>query len=105
MSLIIVTNIILVHFEMPLILSPCRLRKEDSATSIEYGSRPGESKLDELDTDGIWDYMMKPIVEAQKAVLRARERDDLITLVPQYNTFVLLLGMVRPMHGGSCLAP
>ena len=57
-----------------------------------------ESKLDELDTDGIWDYMMKPIVDAQEAVLRAREREDLIPLVPRYNTFVLLLGMVRPME-------
>ena len=27
-----------------------------------------------------------------------REREDLIPLVPRYNTFVLLLGMVRPMQ-------
>ena len=98
MSLIIVTNIILVHFEMALSLSAGRLHKEDCATSIEYGSRPGESKLDELDTDGTWDYMMKPIVDAQEAVLPARERDDLIPLVPRYHTFCLLLGMVRPMQ-------
>ena len=64
----------------------------------DYRSGPGESKLDELDTDGIWDYMMKPIVDAQEAVPRARERDDLIPLVPRYNTFLLLLGMVRPMQ-------
>ena len=95
--LIIVTNIILKHFEMPLNLSARRLRKEHCATSIEYGLRPGESKLGELDTDGIWDYMMKPIVDAQEAILRAREREDLIPLVPRYSTFVLLLGMVRPM--------
>ena len=50
-SLIIVTNIILVHFEMRLGLLDGRLRMEDCATSIEYGLRPGESKLDELDTD------------------------------------------------------
>ena len=36
---------------------------------------------------------MKPIVDAQEAILRAREREDLIPLVPRYNTFVLLLGM------------
>ena len=30
--------------------------------------------------------------------IRAREREDLIPLVPRYNTFVLLLGMVRPMQ-------
>ena len=90
--------IIQVHFEMPLNLSAGRLRKEDCATSIQYGLRPGESKLDELNTDGIWDYMMRPIVDAQEAVLRARERDDLIPLEPRYNTFVLLLGMVRPMQ-------
>ena len=95
-SLIIVTNIILVHFEMPLNLSAGPLHKEDCATSIEHGSRPGESKLDQLDTGGIWDYMMKPIVDFQEAVLRARERDDLMPLVARYNTFVLLLGMVRP---------
>ena len=83
---------------MPLNLSAGRLRKEHCATSIEYGLRPGESKLGELDTDGIWDYMMKPIVDAQEAILRAREREDLIPLVPRYNTFVLLLGMVRPMQ-------
>ena len=41
---------------------------------------------------------MKPTVDAQEAVLRAREREDLIPLVPRYNTFVLLLGMVRPMQ-------
>ena len=98
MSLIIVTNISLVHFEMPLSLSASRLRQEDCATSVEYGLRPGESKLDELDTDGIWDYMMKPIVYAQEAVLRAQEGDDLIPLVPRDNTFLLLLGMVRPMQ-------
>ena len=79
-------------------LSAGRLRKEHFATSIEYGLRPGESKLRELDTDGIWDYMMKPIVDAQEAILRPREREDLIPLVPRCNTFVLLLGMVRPMH-------
>ena len=95
---IIATNIILEHFEMPLNLSAGRLRKEHCATSIEYGLRPGESKLGELDTDEIWDYMMKPIVDAQEAILRAREREDLIPLVPRYNTFVLLLGMVRPMQ-------
>ena len=83
---------------MPLNLSAARLRKEHRATSIEYGLRPGESKLGELDTDGIWDYMMKPIVDAQEAVLQAWEREDLIPLVPRYNTFVLLLGMVRPMQ-------
>ena len=83
---------------MPLNLSAGRLRKEHCATSIEYGLRPGESKLGDLDTDGIWDYMVKPIVDAQEAILRAREREDLIPLVPRYNTFVLLLGMVRPMQ-------
>ena len=83
---------------MTLNLSAGRLRKEDCATSIQYGLRPGESKLNELDTDGIWDYMMKPIVDAQEAVLRAREREDLIPLVPRCNTFVLSLGMVRPMQ-------
>ena len=41
---------------------------------------------------------MKPIVDAQEGILRAREREDLIALVPRYNTFVLLLGMVRPMQ-------
>ena len=41
---------------------------------------------------------MKPIVDAQEAILRAREREDLIPLVPRYNTFVLLRGMVRPMQ-------
>ena len=41
---------------------------------------------------------MKPIVDAQEAILRARERDNLIPLVPQYNTFLLLLNMVRPMQ-------
>ena len=66
---------------MPLNLSAGRLRKEHCATSIEYALRPGESKLGELDTDGIWDYMMKPIVDAQEAILRAREREDLIPLV------------------------
>ena len=95
---IIATNIIFEHFDMPLNLLAGRLRKEHCATSIEYGLRPGESKLGELDTDGIWDYMMKPIVDAQEAILRAREREDLIPLVPRHNTFVLLLGMVRPMQ-------
>ena len=41
---------------------------------------------------------MKHIVDAQEAVRRAGEREDLIPLVPRYSTFVLLLGMVRPMQ-------
>ena len=65
---------------------------------MELSLRPGDSKLDELDTDGILDYMMKPIVDAQEAVLQARARDDLTPRVPHYNTFLLLLGMVRPMQ-------
>ena len=44
---------------------------------------------------------MKPIVVAQEAVLRGRERDDLIPLVPRYNTFLLLLA-----HAGRwCMGP
>ena len=97
-SLIYAITIISGHFEMPLSLSAGRPRKGYCAASIEYGLRPGEPKLAELDTDGIWDYMMNTIVDAQEAVLRARERDDLIPLVPRYNTFLLLLGMVRPMQ-------
>ena len=41
---------------------------------------------------------MKPIVDVQEAVLGAREREDLIALVPRHNTFLLLPGMVRPMQ-------
>ena len=84
--------------QIPIDLTAGRLRKEDCAANIEYGIRPGVSRLQNLDTDGIWDYMMSPIVDAQEATLRVRQREDLIPLVPRYNAFVLLLGMVRPMQ-------
>ena len=44
---------------MPLNLSAGHLRKEHCATSIEYGLRPGESKLAELDTDGIFHCLQR----------------------------------------------
>ena len=52
-------------------------------------------------TDGIWDYTMKPIMDAQGGVLRARERGNLIPLVPRCNNFLLMLGVVQPMHVGG----
>ena len=52
---------------MPINVTASRLRQEDCAASVEYVMRPRESRLENLDTDGIWDYMMRPSVDAQEA--------------------------------------
>ena len=90
--------LLLVHSKMPINLSGVRLRNQGCAASIEYGIRPGEARLENLGTYGIWDCMMPPIVDPQEATLRAKEREGLILHLPRYSAFMLLLGMVRPMQ-------
>ena len=89
-------TLFLAHSGMPINLSAGCLRKEDCGTFIDYGIRPGESRLENLDTDGMWAYMMRPIVDAQEATLQAKEREDLIPLLPRYNAF---------HASGWCLGP
>ena len=65
---------------------------------IQYGIRPGESWLIGYTEDEVWDHIMAPIENLQCQALRDHGRRDLLPLVPKYNAFLILLGMVRPMQ-------
>ena len=75
-----------------------RLPREDCAADIQYGIRPGESWLIGYTEDEVWDHIMAPIENLQSQALRDHGRPDLLPLVPRYNAFLILLGMVRPMQ-------
>ena len=75
-----------------------RLPREDCAADIQYGIRPGESRLMVYTEDEVWDHIMAPIENLQCQALRDHGRPDLLPLVPRYNAFLILLGMVRPMQ-------
>ena len=75
-----------------------RLPREDYAADIQYGIRPGESWLIGYTEDEVWDHVMAPIDNLQCQALRDHGRPDLLPLVPRYNAFLILLGMVRPMQ-------
>ena len=75
-----------------------RLAREDCAADIQYGIRPGESWLIGYSEDQVWDHTMAPIENLQCQALRDHRRPDLVALVPRYNAFLILLGMVRPMQ-------
>ena len=75
-----------------------RLPREDCAADIQYGIRPGESWLIGYTEDEVWDHIMAPIENLQCQALRDHGRPDLLPLVPRYNAFLILLGMVRPMQ-------
>ena len=71
---------------------------EDCAANIMHGVRPGQTELVGYTEDEVWDHMLAPIEELQRASLRKANLSHLIPLVPRYNAFILLLGMVRPMQ-------
>ena len=75
-----------------------RLAREDCAADIQYGIRPGESRLIGYSEDEVWDHIMAPIENLQCQALRDHGRPDLVPLVPRYNAFRILFGMVRPMQ-------
>ena len=75
-----------------------RLPREDCAADIQYGIRPGESWLIGYTEDEVWDHTMAPIENLQCQALRDHGRPDVLPLVPRYNAFLILLGMVRPMQ-------
>ena len=75
-----------------------RLPREDCAADIQYGIRPGESWLIGYGEDEVWDHIMTPIENLQCQALRDHGRPDMVPLVPRYNAFLILLGMVRPMQ-------
>ena len=75
-----------------------RLPREDCAADIEYSIRPGEYWLIGCSEDEVWDHIMAPIDNLQCQALRDHRRPELVPLVPRYNAFLILLGMVRPMQ-------
>ena len=75
-----------------------RLAREDCAANIQYGIRPGESWLMGYTEDEVWDHIMAPIENLQCQALRDHGRPDLLPLVPRYNAFLILFGMVRPIE-------
>ena len=90
------------YFVMPTKFQPAlydhRLPGEDCAAHIQYGIRPGESWLIGYTEDEVWDHIMAPIENLQCQALQDHGRPDLVPLVPRYNAFLILLGMVRPMQ-------
>ena len=80
-----------------------RLPREDCAADIQYGIWPGESRLIGYSEDEVWDHIMAPIENLQCQALRDHRRPE-VPLVPRYNAFLILLGMVRPI-GGWGLGP
>ena len=75
-----------------------RVPREDCAADILCGIRPRESWLIGYSEDEVWDHIMAPIENLQCQALRDHGRRDVVPLVPRYNAFVMLLGMVRPMQ-------
>ena len=75
-----------------------RLPREDCAADIQYGIRPGECWLIGYTEDEVWDHIMAHIENLQCQALRDHGRPDLLPLVPRYNAFLILLGMVRHMQ-------
>ena len=75
-----------------------RLPREDCAADIQYGIWPGEPRLIGYTEDEVWDHIMAPIEKVQCQALRDHGRPDLLPLLPRYNAFLILLGMVRPMQ-------
>ena len=65
---------------------------------MQYGIGPGESWLISYSEDKVWDHIMLPIENLQCQALRDNRRPDLVPLVPRYNAFLILLGMVRQMQ-------
>ena len=74
------------------------LPREDCAADIQYGIRPRESWFIGYTEDEVWDHIMAHIENLQCQALRDHGRPDLLPLVPRYNAFLILLGMVRPMQ-------
>ena len=75
-----------------------RVPREDCAADIQYGIRRGESWLIGYSEDEVWDHVMAPIENLQCQALGDHGRRDVVPLVPRYNAFLILLGMVRPMQ-------
>ena len=75
-----------------------RLPWEVCAADIQYGIRPGGSRLIGYSGDEVWDHIMAPIENLECQALRDHGSLDLPPLVPRYNAFLILLGMVPPVR-------
>ena len=56
---------------------------EDCAATIMHGVRPGQTELVGYTEDEVWDHMLAPIHELQRASLRKANLSHLIPLVPR----------------------
>ena len=56
---------------------------EDCAANIMQGVRPGQTELVGYTKDEVWDHMLAPIQELQRASLRKANLSHLIPLVPR----------------------
>lgn len=56
---------------------------EDCAANIMHGVRPGQTELVGYTEDEVWDHMLAPIQELQRASLRKANLSHLIPLVPR----------------------
>ena len=59
------------------------LTLEDCAANIMHGVRPGQTELVGYTEDEVWDHMLAPIQELQRASLRKANLSHLIPLVPR----------------------
>ena len=56
---------------------------EDSAANIMHGVRPGQTELVGYTKHELWDHMLAPIQELQRASLRKANLSHSIPLVPK----------------------
>ena len=59
------------------------LSLEDCAANIMHGVRPNQTELVGYTEDEVWDHMLAPIQELQRASLRKANLSHLILLVPR----------------------
>ena len=67
----------------PTNLYACALPLEDCAANIMHGVRPGQTELVGYTEDEVWDHMLAPNQELQRASLRKANLPHLIPLVPR----------------------
>ena len=67
----------------PTNLYAAALPLEDCAANIMHGVRPGQTELVGYIEDEVWDQMLAPIQELQRAPLRKVNLSHLIPLVPR----------------------
>ena len=75
---------------------------EDCAANIMHGVRPGQTELAGYTEDEVWDHMLAPIQELQRASLRKANLPNLSPLVPRCVPLSILTVAVDPLDSSVC---